>query len=322
MLLRLSHSAGFDDVSTGTKRGWIEITNKLIDPLTENSPLLIIHHPSARPLSVSINTESIIKLDNENKRLQYLTDTEPGSAGAPCFNMNLQIIAMHLGRTKLPHSSGERFGNEGVLISKIVEDIKNKGLSELVSQKPSYELKTSNTIAPVKGNHSHDGLDEEFENYIMNGEGQRVEFKETACLNFYNNKKDVNIQAKIVETVASFMNSKEGGVLFIGVDDNGKVVGIEREYSAVNPQKANWDGYLLFINDLLRNGLEAKTTYGLYKIHKHINSSLVVCYIIVNPSDGPVFFNKKFFIRDIAQTRKLEGLDAHEYMKKRWPDIH
>lgn len=59
-------------------------------------------------------------------------------------------------------------------------------------------------------------IDQEIENILAKGEGTRIEFKKS---------QDGKVPKSIYETICSFLN-KEGGVILVGVDDNGVVTGI------------------------------------------------------------------------------------------------
>jgi hypothetical protein len=69
------------------------------------------------------------------------------------------------------------------------------------------------------------------EEIIANGEGEQVEFKPTLSYHFTNHtwqgKYDVNYI--IARTICSFLNSK-GGILFIGVKDNGEIQGLDFDF--------------------------------------------------------------------------------------------
>ncbi|MBK8904028.1 MAG: putative DNA binding domain-containing protein [Anaerolineaceae bacterium] len=109
--------------------------------------------------------------------------------------------------------------------------------------------------------------DHELMTVIANGETDLVEFKEGACVNPHTGKDDKrNMSSKILRAVASLMNSKSNGVVLIGVADNGAISGVEREYSVANPAKANWDGYELYLNNLLNDSLSVENAYKYFNI--------------------------------------------------------
>jgi len=81
------------------------------------------------------------------------------------------------------------------------------------------------------------------------GETETTEFKIGAILNPYTNNRDNGMRENIIISVAGFLNSHWGGALFIGVNDNGDVEGVNREYPLVNNKKPGWDKYCMFISD-------------------------------------------------------------------------
>ncbi len=55
---------------------------------------------------------------------------------------------------------------------------------------------------------------------IAAGESSSVEFKSTSRINLFTGERDDKIELAIARTVAGFLNG-DGGILVIGVDDNG-----------------------------------------------------------------------------------------------------
>jgi predicted HTH transcriptional regulator len=78
---------------------------------------------------------------------------------------------------------------------------------------------------------------------IADGESDRVEFKVAALWNPKSNQKDGTMRENVVQGVAAFLNSAEGGVLMLGVENaTNKVVGLTADYAATNAQKNDRDG--------------------------------------------------------------------------------
>ncbi len=63
---------------------------------------------------------------------------------------------------------------------------------------------------------------------IKEGEGERLEFKSTVRTNLHTGEKDKKIEHSNLKTICAFLNSK-GGTLLIGIDDKGKIFGIEKD---------------------------------------------------------------------------------------------
>lgn len=107
------------------KRGWIDLSD--IDyPFETDSGIIIVQHPEGEPLKLTIDTQSLILVNDNKTRVRYRTNTEKGSSGSPCFNMNLDIVALH-------HSGDPNFEqfhhptyNQGIPISKIFRLISDR----------------------------------------------------------------------------------------------------------------------------------------------------------------------------------------------------
>ncbi|ARS39647.1 hypothetical protein CA265_08285 [Sphingobacteriaceae bacterium GW460-11-11-14-LB5] len=84
----------------------------------------IIQHPGGRYKQIALYN-NIVTYADENI-IQYLTDTEPGSSGAPVFNSQWEVVGLH-------HSGGilvepgvpqKMLRNEGIAISKVISGLK------------------------------------------------------------------------------------------------------------------------------------------------------------------------------------------------------
>jgi predicted HTH transcriptional regulator len=167
-------------------------------------------------------------------------------------------------------------------------------------------------------------LDTEIVALIEQGENDQIEFKSTARWNLRENKQDKAMEHEIVKTVAAFLNTN-GGNLFIGIDDDGKPLGLDNDYQTL--KKKNNDGFMLFLNNdlLLRDiGQEFGTHF---RITFHQVSGIDVCRVAVQPSPNPVWVKMKdkngkeeeiFYIRSNNSSVKLSPKKAAEYinMKK------
>jgi V8-like Glu-specific endopeptidase len=67
---------------------------------------------------------------SDDKIVQYLTDTEPGSSGSPVFNSQWQVVALHHsgGMLEDPVSKKLLLRNEGININLVIEGIKANNL--------------------------------------------------------------------------------------------------------------------------------------------------------------------------------------------------
>ena len=164
----------------------------------------------------------------------------------------------------------------------------------------------------------HFSPDPELLALIAGGETDMVEFKIGAYLNPVTNQRENSMRRQVAEAVAAFMNANKGGILLVGVADNGTVVGVEREYASADRGKANWDGYVLALSNMLIDTLSIENPFKLYQITPHIVDNKMVCRFKVFPSPRPVYIDKHFYVRSEKQSRELRGPDFLEYVRERW----
>jgi len=113
--------------SSQFKRGWVRIPQEAYDFLPD-STLIIVQHPEAQPLKLAIDTQGIIGLNENGTRIKYRTNTEPGSSGSPCFNVNWELVALH--HAGDPNYSMEHSPvyNQGIPFGAICELLRKRNL--------------------------------------------------------------------------------------------------------------------------------------------------------------------------------------------------
>ncbi|MBA1139447.1 trypsin-like serine peptidase [Mesorhizobium neociceri] len=123
-LLRLKSAAG-EQMLNGEKRGWI-VLPAAAQPLPSDAPILIVQHPEGSPMKLALDTQAVIGRNGNGTRLRYRTNTDPGSSGSPCFNMDWDIVALH-------HYGDPKWANplfnQGVPIELIRQLIATNGFS-------------------------------------------------------------------------------------------------------------------------------------------------------------------------------------------------
>jgi Schlafen, AlbA_2 len=153
---------------------------------------------------------------------------------------------------------------------------------------------------------------------IADGEGERVELKVAVIWNARTGQKDGSMRENVVQAVAAYLNSYEGGAVIIGVENGtNRVVGLADDYAAANPQKRDRDGYELWLRDTLGSSLgQAIGVY--YSVSFHGVGGAEVCRIQVRPADTPVYYNGDLYVRIGNGKKKLSAQQAMEYVKQRW----
>jgi len=151
------------------------------------------------------------------------------------------------------------------------------------------------------------------------GEGAKVEFKET--LRYDIRKKMVNkdLEKVIIKSIVGFLNA-DGGIIFIGVTDEGVPTGLTDDYATL--PKKNRDGFENHLTMLI------KTMIGL-PFAKHISiefqeiSDKEVCVIGVGRGHKPAYLQngdrkEEFFVRVGNSTQPFMMSEAEEHIKTRF----
>ena len=124
---------------------------------------------------------------------------------------------------------------------------------------------------------------------IKSKEKKNVEFKQSLRWSFKTNDDKKKSEYITMRAISSMLNF-EGGLLFIGVSDNGNIVGIEDDYKTL--QKQNSDGYLLHFDNLINNYL-GKEFHEYIFVSLELIEGRDVCVIQIAKSKTPVFVKSK-----------------------------
>lgn len=311
-LLRISDSPGL--LSTDCDelpRGWIELANPSQN-IEVGSSLTILQYPGGSPLRISIDTHAVTGFNENQTRVLYTTYTLPGSSGAPCFDINWRLTAMHQGTDNL------RRNNQGIPIHLILKLLKERGLSDVVSQASPRRPSIGRTLEQTLEGTGQSAPDPALRAMINEGESQHVEFKETACRNLRTGVREKKASNQIVKSVAGFMNSEDGGTLLIGIADDGEIIGLNDDYLLADPSKRNFDGYSLFLDNLLSSNLSIENSFRYYKIARHTLLGRDICRVDVEPTSKPVYVEKRLYVRVGNKCPELRGPDMLDYVVRRW----
>jgi len=122
---------------------------------------------------------------------------------------------------------------------------------------------------------------------IKDRENPNLEFKSSFRYDFKLKQSNPKIFEKVIaKTIAAFMNS-EGGIIFIGVDDNGDVIGLDTDYKILN--KKNSDGFELELRQSIDKYIKNKVANEFVKLKFHTVEEKEICEIIIAPTPVPIF---------------------------------
>ena len=105
--------------------GALDLTDIVV---SVNEFVNIIQHPSGLPKQIAIYHNVVAYADD--RRVQYLTDTMPGSSGSPVFDSQWRVVALHHsgGWFVEPGTSKVFFRNEGISARVLAQGLKQQGL--------------------------------------------------------------------------------------------------------------------------------------------------------------------------------------------------
>jgi len=149
---------------------------------------------------------------------------------------------------------------------------------------------------------------------LCDGEGEHLEFKSTLRINMHTGKKDARMEHAVLKTIAAFLNS-EGGVLLIGVNDDGEVLGLDTD-GFPNDDKALLHLSML-VNDKIgqhhmRNiDCVAEVLKGKKLIRVDVRAASTPAYLRDNGEES-------FYIRTGPSTSSLRVSEVYDFIRTRF----
>lgn len=158
--------------------------------------------------------------------------------------------------------------------------------------------------------------EEDLLSLVESGETDNLEFKSTLRWNLYADRSDKHIENECLKTVAGYLNG-EGGVLLVGVNDDGDVIGLGKDHFKSE------DKMLLHWVNLIKAYLGAGCMRFI-RSTVHDVSDLRLLVVECLPAAAPVFFNRdneeSFFVRMGNTTQALKPSEILAYIGQHFPD--
>lgn len=152
-------------------------------------------------------------------------------------------------------------------------------------------------------------------------EGPRVEFKSSLRWDHRENRVNKELVRVVVKEISAFMNT-EGGMVLIGVDDHGAVVGIERDLESLS--KKDRDGFRLALAQGIENDLGVEFVRNI-SVDFAPREGREICVVDVRKGHRAAFIkgktgsDKEFYIRADNASRPLDMEAAMNYIRMQWP---
>jgi hypothetical protein len=152
---------------------------------------------------------------------------------------------------------------------------------------------------------------------IKLGESETLEFKSTLQWDIVQGKQNNDLRRSVLKTLCAFLNS-QGGTLVIGVEDDGSLFGLEKDFSLASNSKDKF-------NNLLSNLIFEKigAEYSPYiKIRYEAMDGSEVCVVDVTQSSTPVYYSgekgAEFYIRTGPTSHLLDPEETVNYINNKW----
>lgn len=181
------------------------------------------------------------------------------------------------------------------------------------------QMEQLTTLVQMAFEQSSSGNERRLKDLISKGETDQVEFKASLRWSYREQRADQRLREAIARTIAGLLNSK-GGVLLLGVADDGTMVGIDHDMSLL--AKPNFDGYYLLLTDVIDRFIGLEYMHLLRVSFEPVNDK-TVCMITVDRSPEPVFFRTEgtpFYVRTGNSTRSLDAKAQHNYIRKNFSE--
>jgi len=150
---------------------------------------------------------------------------------------------------------------------------------------------------------------------IADGENEKVEFKSSIRYDYFRKTTNRDLEMVIAKTIVGFMNAK-GGKLILGVDDDGNILGLEKDYKTLKHK--NRDGYEREIFRVISTQLGHEACFSNH-ISFYVVDEKEICVIAVEPSKKPVYVNDgentTFYVRTGNATYPLTVKETVDYLQ-------
>lgn len=157
---------------------------------------------------------------------------------------------------------------------------------------------------------------------IKQGESKHQEFKSTFSVPLRNDGKSSDVKDAFLKVVISFLNSG-GGCVYVGVSDDGEILGIETDIKAAG---GSTDKLTLQVqaalNDAIGKALASQVSLSFPRVG---TQKIMLCE--VPGANRPVWpertiggKNDVLFVRQSANTQSLAGHDIIEYLREHFPE--
>jgi len=156
---------------------------------------------------------------------------------------------------------------------------------------------------------------------LEEGENEFVEFKSYLRWDPHFKKTNKDLGYLISKAIVGFLNTN-GGVVLIGVEDDGNIIGLENDYQTFKNETR--DSFMLHLSHII-NDYIGKEFSDFISFHIEEIDNKDICRINITPADQPAFLKYKkqeeFCVRSGSSTRSMTIKQAHQYIEHHWMGV-
>lgn len=155
---------------------------------------------------------------------------------------------------------------------------------------------------------------------IWNGESNTTELKASWKFDTKERTSSKVVESSALRAIAAFLNTN-GGILYIGVNDNREIIGLEETDFRIIKVKDTYkklDKLRLIIDNAIRSKLGNSQLHNVRISNQVSDTGKNYLAIEVSKSSSEVFLEGTFYIRGSASSNPLNGRELVEYCRERF----
>ncbi len=198
----------------------------------------------------------------------------------------------------------------GAIIASVIGYIYMRSEKGIIRQAVKEILEKNPQLFSKKNNSSEEILE-----LVKQGESEEIEFKSTFRTNLHTNEFDKKIEYSALKTLSALLNSN-GGALFLGINNEGKILGIEQD------KFPDIDKFNLYLISIIKGKL-GKKHFHLIDIQNSSIDNKTIVKLSCKKSKSPVFLKsdtneEEFYVRMGPSSAQLKGSELVEYINRRF----
>ncbi len=246
--------------------------------------------------------------------------------------VNISLVGAELNKNKIrakaPSIYFREFNDENIslnsaLKSHMINDLDEYGLSsddysvflqkrsEWIYQELQNRIELSNSLTDESNS---------LKELVLGGESEKLEFKSTLRFDIKLFTVNSKLEYVIAKTIAAFLNAT-GGILMIGINDHGDVIGLSRDFETFGSDKQNIDGFELQLRSIVKKYLGGTFEKYLSVTFPNLDGN-TICMINIQSSGKPVFVmnegREEFYVRIGNSSIPKNRQEQSEYERLHW----